>query len=196
MFSDYCLMILQIIIAEHLWGTSRACIKQPQIIAVHVQDVTFSRIVQRYYLQGHETVTTEHLWWSHQIVLNNRKIMALCAQGAIPSQMFRDYYLHDCPTVTAEHLWGSHLFVSRAWKVPSDSSQNVWGIIAAVKVMHMNGSLVLSYPDRDSSIWAWGQFRVPDCMKQKCNIYASNIHIATCRPDSQVHDFTYVLGMK
>ena len=30
MFSDYCLMILQIIIAEHLWGTSCACIKQPQ----------------------------------------------------------------------------------------------------------------------------------------------------------------------
>ena len=61
MFSDYCLMILQIIITEHLWGTSCACIKRPQDHSCACPRCDFLMDVQRYCLQGHETVTTEHL---------------------------------------------------------------------------------------------------------------------------------------
>ena len=128
------------------------------IIAVHVQDVPFSQIVQWYYLRGHETVTTEHLWWSHQIVLNNRKIMALCAQGGIPSLTFRDYYLHDRATVTAEHLWGSHLFVSRAWKVPLDSLKDVLRHYCSCKGhahVGLNGFTRMLIPRQGLSVWVY-----------------------------------------
>ena len=60
-FTDYCLMILQIIITEHLWGTSCAWFKRPQDHSCACPRCDFLMDVHRYYLRGHETVTTEHL---------------------------------------------------------------------------------------------------------------------------------------
>ena len=139
MFSDYCLMILQIIIAEHLWGTSCACIKRPQDHSYACPRCDF--------LTNRSVILSARSWDSNHwtsVMESSVCIQQPQDQGSVCS---RGNSLTDVQRLLSARLSDSNRWTSVRNQVSclyqehenlhQTLSQMFWAIIAAVKVMHM-----------------------------------------------------------